>query len=88
MSVPLIAPPAVKTVLRNVAGIPIHFCKPGAQSIEVPELTGWVFRDSPYEVQTGLDDSKWGVANKTSTNIYRARALRYVYRVYSPGISC
>ena len=81
-SVPLtvIAPPAVKTVLWNGERVPTDFRKGAvaqgrlteklhAQGIVVPELTGWVFKDSLPEVQAGFDDSKWIVANKTSTNI-------------------
>ncbi|CAE6466068.1 unnamed protein product [Rhizoctonia solani] len=37
--------------------------------IKVPKLTGWRYQDSLPEVQEGYDDSKWIVANKTSTNI-------------------
>ncbi|CAE6444221.1 unnamed protein product [Rhizoctonia solani] len=37
--------------------------------IEVPKLTDWRYQDSLPEVQEGYDDSKWMVANKTSTNI-------------------
>lgn len=37
--------------------------------IHIPELTGWKFRDSLPEVQTGFSDAAWVVANHTTTNI-------------------
>ncbi|CAE6501709.1 unnamed protein product [Rhizoctonia solani] len=40
-----------------------------ATDIEVPELANWRYQDSLPEVQEGYDDSKWMVANNTSTNI-------------------
>ncbi|KAF8734557.1 Beta-galactosidase, domain 3, partial [Rhizoctonia solani] len=37
--------------------------------ITVPELANWRYQDSLPEVKDGFDDSKWTVANRTSTNI-------------------
>ncbi|QRW22851.1 glycoside hydrolase family 35 protein [Rhizoctonia solani] len=43
--------------------------------ITVPELANWRYQDSLPEVKDGFDDSKWTVANRTSTNIPGARNL-------------
>ncbi|CAE6362056.1 unnamed protein product [Rhizoctonia solani] len=41
----------------------------GTADIKVPKLTNWRYQDSLPEVKEGFDDSKWIVANNTSTNI-------------------
>ncbi|TFY77798.1 hypothetical protein EWM64_g6213, partial [Hericium alpestre] len=41
----------------------------GVQGVEVPALTGWKFKDSLPEIESGFDDSAWVVANHTTTNI-------------------
>ena len=80
-SVPLtvVAPPVVRYVTWNGARVGVR--SKGAfltgrleesasvREVRVPKLTGWKFRDSLPEVQSGFDDSSWTVANKTSTNL-------------------
>ncbi|EKM56228.1 glycoside hydrolase family 35 protein [Phanerochaete carnosa HHB-10118-sp] len=41
----------------------------GKGSVSVPALTGWKFKDSLPEVQSGFDDANWTVADHTTTNI-------------------
>lgn len=79
----LIVPPSVTSVSWNgqnvavhtVAGIPgflvgqLEFTLDAAKSITLPKLTSWKFKDSLPEVQAGFDDSKWTVADRTTTNI-------------------
>ncbi|KAI1789917.1 glycoside hydrolase superfamily, partial [Ganoderma leucocontextum] len=82
-SVPLtvIAPPSVRAVSWN--GKPVTVQSDGrgvlsgrlvrsvdVESVRVPKLEGWRFRDSLPEVQRGFDDSEWVVANHTTTNIF------------------
>ena len=79
-SVPLtvVAPPAVTAVTWNGARVTVrregHGTLTGrltqtVKSVTVPRLTGWKFKDSLPEIQSGFDDSTWTVANKTTTNL-------------------
>lgn len=38
-------------------------------NVEIPSLSNWKFGDSLPEIQPGFDDSRWIIANHTSTNI-------------------
>lgn len=44
--------------------------RPAVKGVHVPQLTGWKYADSLPEVQAGFDDSKWTIANHTTTNIF------------------
>ncbi len=81
-SVPLtvVAPSEVRSVTWNGARVTVkkegHATLTGqlvqrsaAKNVKVPQLTGWKFKDSLPEIQPGFDDSKWTVANKTTTNL-------------------
>ena len=39
------------------------------RGLQLPELTGWKYKDSLPEIKTDFDDAEWIVAEKTSTNI-------------------
>ncbi|KAI0632367.1 glycoside hydrolase superfamily [Trametes polyzona] len=43
------------------------------KGIQTPKLTGWKYADSLPEVKPGFDDSKWVVADHTTTNITHKR---------------
>ncbi|CAE6463948.1 unnamed protein product [Rhizoctonia solani] len=58
------SPASTSGVLRLVVSPRV-----GTADIKVPKLTNWRYQDSLPEVQQKYDDSKWIVANKTSTNI-------------------
>ncbi|KAI0642855.1 glycoside hydrolase superfamily [Trametes meyenii] len=82
-SVPLtvVAPESVKAVTWNGRRVAVRGgggggllegkldVNPGIKQVKVPKLTGWKFADSLPEVKDGYDDSKWVVADHTSTNI-------------------
>lgn len=42
---------------------------PALQSIRIPKLSNWKFKDSLPEIQSSFDDSSWTIADHTTTNI-------------------
>lgn len=40
---------------------------PGPETVRLPELSGWRFRTEAPEAKSGFDDSRWTVADKTTT---------------------
>ncbi|KAK7044841.1 glycoside hydrolase family 35 protein [Favolaschia claudopus] len=78
----VIAPPSVELVTWNGAPVDLHngvtvsggfngslSPRSALKSVSVPELTGWKYMDSFPEIKADFDDSKWIVANHTTTNI-------------------
>ncbi|OSC98180.1 glycoside hydrolase family 35 protein [Trametes coccinea BRFM310] len=81
-SVPLtvVAPESVRTVTWNGARVGVQGAGTGVlhgrlsvssaiKNVKLPNLQGWKFADTLPEIKDGYDDSKWVVADHTSTNI-------------------